>query len=244
MATDHFVNYCWEKKRMNWKSVTESDFGHDSVLLTSFSQIDNWATQVRPGRWLFSSFFSGLFDWQSGHKISPEQPVSFLLCSCLNIRLNTNGKTIEQKSGRILYFSNIDFFKVNKFPPVGAWLDLPGYQGYCSHNLEVETQSPFQNLIWHTGNLLSRYFKMSPCCLSAVLTGYYQVSYPPIVTVNKFEQYSGQWWMVESRIETLFLCCDSFKNVCYNNCFHAFIYLYFMFYSNTYWIVCLCHNNK
>lgn len=114
------------ERRKVWTemSVMGSDFGHDSVLLTSFSQIDNWATQMR----LFSSFFSALsllltkWSWNISRTIC-----IFFIIFLSQHKTWTLTVRLEQKSGRILYFSNIDFFKVNKFPPVGAWLDLPGY---------------------------------------------------------------------------------------------------------------------
>lgn len=163
MATDHFVNYCWERKKWTETSVTGSDFGHDWVLSTSFSQIDNWATQVRPGRWLFNSFFSALWLTKWSRNISRTICIFFIrFLSQRKTWTLTVSPFLQHKSGRILYFSNIDFFKVNKFPPVGAWLNLPRYQGYCSHNPEVETQSPFQSLIWHTGQSSLPVFQNEP----------------------------------------------------------------------------------
>lgn len=147
MATDHFVNYCWEKKRMNWNVSYGVWFWSWFSLVNKF--FTNWQLG-NPNETLQFILFCSLWLTKWSRNISRTICIFFIMFLSQH-KTWTLTVRLEQKSGRILYFSNIDFFKVNKFPPVGAWLDLPGYQGYCSHNLEVETQSPFQSLIWHTG---------------------------------------------------------------------------------------------
>lgn len=159
MATDHFVNCCWEKKRMNWNVSYGVWFWSWFSLVNKF--FTNWQLG-NPNETLQFILFRSLWLIKWSRNISRTICIFFIMfLSQHKTWTLTVSPFLQHKSGRILYFSNIDFFKVNKFPPVGAWLDLPGYKGYSSHNLEVET-SPFQSLIWHTGQSSLPVFQNEP----------------------------------------------------------------------------------
>lgn len=110
--------------------------------------------------------------------------------------------------------------------------------------LRLRHSCPSSCLIWHAGQSSLPVSQKKPI-MAAVLTGYFQASYLLIVTVNLNDTDVNDVQLDRElkRYVCVVIVLKTFK-VCYNNCFHDFIYLYFMFYSNTYWIVCFCHNNK